>query len=149
MLVVDVQRWRHPLGEHPGPEPARGLLGDTPPEDELHMIGTTDVEVLADHLLEEDAARQGPIQNLGQGELCLKDRQIVSIASRAIFGAERMGQPCQPFAEQSLDLVSREAVAKLLEPSRVHAGKDAVIQSLEGDSLLGQLSLDILMTVDA
>src|SRR4051812_5693380 len=66
MLVVDVQRRRHPFGEHPRPEPARGPLGDAPLEDQLHLVRPSQVEVLADHLLEEDTAGERPVQDLGQ-----------------------------------------------------------------------------------
>src|SRR4051794_78639 len=43
MLVVDVQRRRHPLGEHSRPEPTQSLLGDSPLDDQLHLIGPSQV----------------------------------------------------------------------------------------------------------
>jgi len=51
-------------------------------------------------------------------------------------------------AWKRVDLGSREAVAELLEPLRVGAAEDAVVQGLEGDPLLGQLALDVLVPVD-
>ncbi len=104
MLVVHVQRRRHPFGQHPCPEPSRGPLGDAPREDQLHLIGAADVEILADHLLEKDPARERPVQNLGQGELRLEDRRVVTAAGRATLGGERMGQSSQPLAQQLVDL---------------------------------------------
>ena len=72
-LVVDVQRRCYPLGDHAGAEPPRRLLADPPLEDQLHVIGPADVEVLADHLLEEHTAGVGSVEDLGQGELRLKN----------------------------------------------------------------------------
>src|SRR5262249_58941150 len=54
-LVVDVERWRHPLGEHPRAEPARRPLRDPAVEDQLHPVRPAAAEVLADPLLEKDA----------------------------------------------------------------------------------------------
>jgi hypothetical protein len=61
----------------------------------LHLIRTPDVEVLADHLLEEDAATKRAIQDLGQGELGLEDGQVIAIVGRAIPGGGGMGETRQ------------------------------------------------------
>ncbi len=42
-------------------------------EDQLDLIGPTDVEILSDHFLEEHAAGEGPVQDLSQRELRLED----------------------------------------------------------------------------
>jgi hypothetical protein len=57
VLVVDVQRWHHPFRDDPGPEPPGGLLGDAAVEDQGDLGGTSQVQVLFDHLLEEHPAR--------------------------------------------------------------------------------------------
>ena len=98
MLVVDVQRWRHPLGEYPRAEPPWRPLRDPAVEDQLHRVGPAEVEVLADHLLEEDAAAQRSVQHLGQRELSLEDRDVVAKAGRAVLRGEGMGQPLQPLS---------------------------------------------------
>src|SRR3954465_12189537 len=74
---------------------------------------------------------------------------VVAIAGQAIRDGERMGEPPQPLPQQRVDLVAREVVAELLQPSGVGAGEDAVFQGLEGDPVLGQLSLDVFVPVDA
>ena len=96
-LVVDVQRWRNPLGDHTGSEPPRGALADAPAEDQLHVIGPADVQILADHFLEENPTGSRLVQDLGQRELCLEDRYVVAVAGRAILRGKRVRQPRQPF----------------------------------------------------
>ena len=64
------------------PGVARGPLRTIAIEDQLHLVGAAEVEVLADDLLEEDAARDWPVQNLGQRELRLQDRQVVADSPR-------------------------------------------------------------------
>ena len=46
-LVVDVQRWRDPLGQDAGAEAAAGGADDPAFEDQLDLVGATEVEVLA------------------------------------------------------------------------------------------------------
>ena len=55
-------------------------------EDQLHLIGAAEVEILADDLLEEAAAGDGPIEHLGQRELGLQDRELIAIAGGAVRG---------------------------------------------------------------
>ena len=59
VLVVDVQRRNDAVGQDARAKPARRPLGDAALEDQLHLIGPAEVEVLADDFLEEDAARCG------------------------------------------------------------------------------------------
>ena len=70
-LVIDVQRGCHPLGNHSGAETARSGLGDPAPEDELELIGTPQVKVFADDLLEEDAYLGRSVQDLREREFRL------------------------------------------------------------------------------
>ena len=60
-----------------------------------------------------------------------------------------MRQLRQPLAQQRVDLRRRQAVAELLQPLGIGAGANAVVESLEGDALLGQLPLDVFVAVDA
>ena len=58
VLVVDVQRRDDAVGDDAGAEAPRGAAGDAARSKiKLHLVGAADVEVLADHFLEEDAAR--------------------------------------------------------------------------------------------
>jgi len=54
------------------------------------VVGASNVEVLADHLLEEHPARQRPIKHLGEGELGLQDRDVIAVAGPAIGARKRV-----------------------------------------------------------
>ena len=66
VLVIDVERGRHVAGEDAGAPARRRAPRDLAIEDQLHLLGAAEVEVLADHLLEEQAAMDGLIEHLGQ-----------------------------------------------------------------------------------
>jgi hypothetical protein len=99
-LVIHVERGIHALGDDPCPKPTRGGFGslshDSPLEDQLDLIGSADVEVFADDLLEEDAPGHRAVQDLSEGELRLKYRQLVSDTRRAVLGLEGMGNTTKP-----------------------------------------------------
>ena len=136
VLVVDVQGWDHPLGDHARPEPTGGAPRDAPVEDELDLVGSSEVEMLADHLLEEDPPAQRSVQHLGQRKLGLEDRELVAVAGPLIVGGERVRQPGEPLAQQRVDLLGPQCVADRLRPSRVRAAQQPVVERLEVDALL-------------
>jgi len=84
VLVIDVQRGRHALGDHAGTKAAGGLLGHPAIEDELDLVGAAEVEVLSNDLFEEHPAGHGPVQHLRQAELGLQDRELVAVAGAPI-----------------------------------------------------------------
>jgi hypothetical protein len=55
--VVDVERGHDTLGEHPGAKAPRRASADAALEDQGDLIGTSEIEVVTDHLLEEDPPR--------------------------------------------------------------------------------------------
>ena len=60
-----------------------------------------------------------------------------------------MRQPRQPLARQGVDARGRELAADRLQPLRVGAAEQAVVECLEGDALPPQLALDVLVPVEA
>src|SRR5262245_30199012 len=148
-FVVDVQRWCYPLGDHASAEPPWCLFGDPSLEDQLHVIRPADVEVLADHLLKEHTAGVWPVEHLGQRELGLKNRNVVTIAGCSVLRCEGVWNACQPLSEQRVDLLCRKSIAELLQSSGVGAAQNAIVQGLESNPFLGQLSFNVFMTVDA
>jgi len=133
----------------PGAEPPRCAPADPAIEDQRHLAGPTDVQVLSDDLLEEDAPGHRPIQHLRQRELGLQDRHAVAVAGAAITPIERMGQPRQPLAQQPVDLLVVQPIADALQRLGVGTGQHAVVQRLERDAALAQLALGVLVAVDA
>ena len=115
----------------------RGASGDAPVEDQLHVVGTPQVNVLPDDLLEQHPSLDGAVEDLGQGELRLKHGDVVADARRPVGSGERVRQARQPFAQQGVDPRRRQAVGQALHHRRVGASQDAVVQRLERDVPLG------------
>ena len=90
------------------------------------------------------------IEDLGERELGLPDGDLVSIARGAVARWKRMRQAAQPFAQQLIDLDRRQSIPQPLCQFGVGT-RDLmpVIESLERHSPLGQLALEVLVTVDA
>jgi hypothetical protein len=118
-------------------------------EDQAHLVRAADVEVVADHLLEEDPARQRPVQHLGEGELGLQDRHLIPVVRGDVLRGERVRQPGQPLAGQRLDLLAVQAVADRLDRGGVVDRGEGVIQRGEPDPGLGGLALGVLVAVAA
>jgi hypothetical protein len=59
-------------------------------EDELDTVGTSEVQVLADELFEEEPTGERTVQDLGERELGLEDGEVVGVAS----GDVGLGEGC-------------------------------------------------------
>jgi len=149
LLVVDMQRRHDALGDDAGAELAGRAAGDLAVEDQTDLGGATDIEVVADHLLEEDAAGDRLVEHLSERELGLQDGELVAIAGGAVARRKRVRQAAQPLAQQLINLGRRQAIAQPLCQFGVSAGFDAVVESLEGHPAPGQLALEVLVAVDA
>src|SRR6202051_783062 len=57
LLVSDVQRRHHAVGDDTGAEPPRRAAAHLAVEHQAHLAGAADIEVLADTRLEEDEPR--------------------------------------------------------------------------------------------
>jgi|SRR6516162_9801130 hypothetical protein len=58
-----------------GAKPAGSPLADSPTEDPLHLMGTTEVKILSPHFLEEDAPAQGAIRDwVSDSLICRMER---------------------------------------------------------------------------
>ena len=88
-FVLHVQRRHAPLGQHARAEPTGRAARDPTIEDQLHLIGPADVEILADDLFEEAAPGDGTIKDLGQRELGLQDRELIPIPGGAMGPGKR------------------------------------------------------------
>ena len=149
VLVVDVQRWLHALGDHPRAKAGWRALVDAPVEDQLHLVRPPQIQVVTDHTLEERTSVQRTVEHLGEGELGLQDRHLVEQAGKPVGTAERVRQPLQPLAQQRLDAPRSKAVCQFLHALRVGATENAVVECLEGDARACQLPLQVLMAVEA
>src|SRR6266849_4093881 len=149
VLVIDVQGRGHAVGDDAGAKPRPRAARYPAIEDELHLLGTAEVEVLADHLFKEQTAVHRPVEHLSGGELHLQDRDIIAVAGLAVRRREGVRQQPQPFAQQGVDLGSGEPVADRLQTLRLGAAENAVVERLEGDTLLRELALGVFVAVQA
>ena len=107
----------------------------------MHLIGAAEVEILADDLFEEAPPGARAIEDLGQGELGLEDRELIPIAGRPVRGGEGMRQSAQPFAKDGLDLGGIEGVGDPLHAGGLVTRADPIVQRLERHLPLRQLAL--------
>ncbi len=144
-----MQRRDNPLGDDAGVKRPRRAFGDPPVEDQADLLGPSQIEVLADDLLEQMAPGQWPVEHLGAGELRLQDGELKSVAGGVVLRREGIREPSQPLGHQRSDRLLVQLIEELLRARRIGAAEQPVVQGLEGDSRLGQLLLDVLMTVEA
>src|SRR6201993_2277528 len=149
VLVIDVQGWGDLLRDHPGAKAGFRRARYPAIEDEFDLLRAAEIEVLADNLLEEQATVQGSVEDLGGGELRLQDRDIVAVAGLAVGSREGMRQEPQPFAQQCIDLGCGKPVANRLQALGVGTPQDAVVEGLEGNAFLCELTLGVFMAVEA
>ena len=88
--VVDVERRDCTFCDDAGAEPARRPAVNAPVEDQLHLAGSADVEILADDLLKEHTAGYWTIEHLSERELGLQNGDLVAIAGLAVTWGERV-----------------------------------------------------------
>ena len=118
VFVVHVQARGDAICDDPGAETSRGTVtpatDDAALEDQTDLVGAPDVQVVPDHLFEEDPPRHRTVEHLGQGELSLQDRYVVPVPGGAVGVSERVGQDRQPLVQQRVDLLGSESVTDLL-----------------------------------
>src|SRR5205807_312196 len=117
-------------------ESAGRAAADPAIENQLHLVGSSDIQVLANDFLEEDPAGDRTIQDLGQRELGLQHRDLIPVTGLPVFPRKWMRQLAEPFPQQAIDLLPRQAVAERLNSFGIVARQDAVIQRLITDASL-------------
>ena len=99
-----------------------------------------------DDLLEEDAPRRRLVDHPGERELCLQDGDLIAIA--ASRSAVVKGWAAGPaICAAGRRRVPRPSRRRWPAAARGRAGQDAVVQRLEGNALLGQLPLEVLVAI--
>jgi hypothetical protein len=114
----------------------------------LHLVGATDVEIVANDLLEEFSTVDGTVEDLGETDLHLKDGKLVAVPGGAVFGGEGMWQSFEPTAKEGVDVVGAEGTANLLQCFRVLAAEETVVERLIANPLVLQLPFGPLVAVD-
>ena len=110
-----------PLGDDARAKPSRRAARDPTVEDELDVVRSAEIQIVANHLFEEGSARRGPVEDLRQRELGLENGHGIAIIRAAVGRGEGMGQPPKPSAGKGVNLGRRQAVADPLEAARLGA----------------------------
>jgi hypothetical protein len=88
-LVGARQLWMHAAGDDLGAEATGCARHEPSVEDEHHLVGPTDVEVITDDTLEEGAASLRTVEHACVGDLELTEGEVVGVAGLQIFGGKR------------------------------------------------------------
>ena len=91
-FVADMQRGDDPLSNDAGIEHTRRAFGNPPLEDQADLGRATQIDVLANDLLEQVASAQGSVEDLRAGEFRLQDGQLGVEAGGVILRGEGIGQ---------------------------------------------------------
>src|SRR5580692_7822055 len=121
-FVVDVKRGRYALGDDSRSEPTRCAFCDTAFKDQLDLIRPADIKVLADYLLEEEAACNGTVKHLRERELRLQNGDGVLVACGGVSIGVRVRQVSLPFMRQVADLFGGQRIGDFLHPFWVFTG---------------------------
>jgi hypothetical protein len=100
-FVIQLQAGDHVVGDEPGAEAGLGVVRNATVKDQLHVLGASEVDVVAQHLLKEQPAGKRTIEHLRAGELGLPNKQLIPKAGGAILGRKRMRQAFGPFGHRA------------------------------------------------
>ena len=88
VLVVGLDHRRDAARDYLGLEDTGGRARDLSPEDDLHAVGTPEVQLVGDRALKPRAAGGRAIEDAGVRQLQLADRQAIAVAC-ALGGGKR------------------------------------------------------------
>src|SRR5262249_25644713 len=131
-----------------GGEGALGVLAHLAAEDELDLVGSTQVQVVGDQALDQAASATRGIEDQGPRDLDLAHGELPPVAALPLGRAQRGGDDIHPAVEEGLDLLRAEAVTDSLQPSRVAASGEAVGELGEGETFGLGLLLGPLMAIE-
>ena len=142
VLVVDVQTRLDAVGNDPCAIPVRGRRGparEATGEQQTDPIRAAEVQILPNDAFEKMAAVDGPVENLGQTDFELAERDAMLEASGPILGAQGPRQTVRPPVEKLLQVTRAKLITDRLEPGRIGAREEAIVETGEGDPGAAQL----------
>ena len=117
LLVLHLERGHDALGQDPGAEAPGCSTRDASIEDQLHLIRTAEIEILADDFFEETAAGHRSIEDLREGELGLQDGELIAIPGGPVRRREGMGHAPEPLAKDRVNARRRAPGRRAPSPS--------------------------------
>ena len=109
------------FGDQASSKQCLGGAGNAFVKDQLQLVRPSEVQVIAQHLLEEQTSRQGTIKNLCSRELRLLDEQFIAMTGRSIFVSKWLRQSSVPLVPERLKLCHSQTVANGLQPLGIGA----------------------------
>jgi hypothetical protein len=151
VLGIHMHRGDDAPGNEPVERASRSVVQDPAIRNQLDPGRATNIQVLANDLLEEHTTVDGLIQDQNEGEeLRLQNGNVIAVRSVAVGDGERMRQVTQPpLARQSIILLGTQSFTDFLQPLGTGIGGHPVVQGLVGETGLTQLALQIFMPVNA
>src|SRR5882672_6059244 len=149
VLVVDMERRDDAFREPARTETTRCGPHHATIEDELHLVGSAGVEVVANHLFEEETPRKRTVKDLRQREFGLQGADLVAKAGCTISCRERMRQTTEPLSSECVDLLGIELIGDRLHLLRIGAFGNAVVECREGNVTFCKLALEVLVSIEA
>src|SRR3989442_6255467 len=114
---------------------------------EADAIGPAEVEVLPDYFFEEVSALHRLVEDMGEADLDLPEREFVLEARGAILRRQRPWQLLGPAVEEALHVLLPRTVADVLHRLGALARQEPVIAALKPHPFPTKLLLDPLMSV--
>jgi hypothetical protein len=122
---------------------------DAAAEDQADLVRAAEIQVVADHLLQEDPPGDRPVEHLGEAELRLHDGGVVAVPGGGVVLGERVRQDPQPLGQQRPDLLLAERIADPLQRGHVIDRGEGVVQRGEADPCLLRLPLRPVIGIKA
>jgi hypothetical protein len=132
-----VQAGLDAIGDDAGPVAVRrrrGPAGDALREEQAHAVRASQVEVLADHGLEEVAALHGAGKHLCEADLHLLQGEPMRVPGGPVGRGQRCREPRGPAIEERLHVGGAELIADGLQAWRVGTREEAIVETLERQS---------------
>ena len=148
MLVGDVELDLAAGREDAGAEGLAGRLPHLAAEDDRHLLGAADADVVGDERLEEAPCPPRVVEDERARDLDLAHRQLPPVAAGAVGLAERGRDHRQPAVEEGLHVAGAEPIAERLQPPRLRAAREPVAERGEGNAGALGLPLRPLVAVE-
>src|SRR6266567_2309097 len=147
VFVENVDDDVHTTCDHLGRELTVGVGVDLPAEDQLDLIGPTDVEVVGDERLEETAGTTWCVEDQGARGFDLTHRELPPVPGLSIGVIQWRRDDRHPAIEEGLEVIRPESITDRLQGGSIGTRAEAVGKFGERQSCGLRLTLGPLVGV--
>ena len=119
-------------GHHPCLEASRRASCDLTVDDQRHLLGASQIEMVPDGGLEAGPAVDGPIEHCGVGDLHLSRREVPVEPGCPVSVDQWAGQPGQPLLQAGTEMTGRELLAQPVRRRWILDRSQPVVDRLVG-----------------